>query len=51
MNAKSLTWLLAAIGSAIFGYIPLVWGGSAFSFSSIILGGVGASSEFMSDLK
>ncbi len=42
MQSKSLIWLFAAIGSTVFGYIPLAWGGSLFSFSSIILGGVGA---------
>ena len=29
------------IGSAIGGYIPMLWGGSLFSFSSIILTAVG----------
>jgi hypothetical protein len=29
------------VGSAIGGYIPLLWGGSLFSFTSIILTAVG----------
>lgn len=30
-----------AVGSAIGGYIPLMWGGSLFSFSSVLLTAVG----------
>ena len=29
------------VGSAIGGYIPMLWGGSLFSFSSIILTAAG----------
>lgn len=36
-----MVWLGAAVGSAIGSYIPALWGGSLFSFSSIILGAVG----------
>lgn len=42
MESKSLVWLGAAVGSTLGGMVPLLWGGSTFSFSSIILGGVGA---------
>jgi hypothetical protein len=30
------------VGSIIGGYVPLLWGGSVFSFSSIILSAIGA---------
>jgi len=30
------------VGSTIGSYIPLLWGAGVFSFSSIILGAVGA---------
>lgn len=30
------------LGSIAGGYIPLLWGGSVFSISSIVLSGVGA---------
>ena len=29
------------LGSIIGGYVPMLWGGSVFSFSSILLSGVG----------
>lgn len=29
------------VGSAIGGYMPLIWGGDAFSYTSIALSGVG----------
>jgi len=40
MNRK-IIFLFMFIGSALGGYIPLLWGGSAFSFSSVLLSGVG----------
>jgi hypothetical protein len=30
------------LGSIVGGYLPLLWGGSVFSLSSIFLSGVGA---------
>ncbi len=38
---KKLIYLFLFIGSTIGGYAPLLWGGSAFSMSSLILSGVG----------
>jgi uncharacterized membrane protein YeaQ/YmgE (transglycosylase-associated protein family) len=29
------------VGSAVGGYLPVLWGGDFFSFSSLILSGVG----------
>ena len=42
MNSKSLIWIGTIVGSSIGGLIPLLWGASAFSFSSIIFGSLGA---------
>ena len=41
MDRKKIIWFLMAVGSAIGGYLPLLWGDSALSFSSIILGALG----------
>ncbi|NCN52257.1 hypothetical protein GW943_00380 [Candidatus Parcubacteria bacterium] len=42
MESKRLTWLLMIVGGAIGGYVPILWGASYFSFSSIIGNAVGA---------
>ena len=42
MNSKSLIWFFMAIGGAIGGYIPMLWGDSFFSFSSVLLTAVGS---------
>lgn len=42
MQRKKITTLLMFTGGAVGGYLPLLWGGSAFSMSSILLSGVGA---------
>lgn len=39
--SKKFVYLFLFIGSIVGGYVPLFWGGSAFSMSSIILSGVG----------
>ena len=41
MDSKKLIWLGMVVGTSLGGYLPLIWGGSAFSFSSIFLGAVG----------
>lgn len=41
MDTKKLVWIGMFVGSAIGNYMPLLWGGGSFSFSSIILGSVG----------
>jgi predicted lipid-binding transport protein (Tim44 family) len=41
MQSKSLIWLGLFIGSTIGSLIPMLWGGGLFSFSSIILSGLG----------
>ena len=42
MNSKSIVWIGSIVGSSLGGAIPLLWGDSAFSFSSIIFGVIGA---------
>lgn len=42
MDSKKLIWLWVGVGSSIGGYIPALWGASLFSFSSVLLGGIGA---------
>jgi uncharacterized membrane protein YeaQ/YmgE (transglycosylase-associated protein family) len=39
---KRLIWVGAAVGGTIGGYVPLLWGGSAFSFSSILFSAIGS---------
>jgi hypothetical protein len=41
MNTKQLIWIGMFVGSAVGGYVPLLWGGSFLSFSSVILTAVG----------
>jgi ABC-type antimicrobial peptide transport system permease subunit len=42
MNSKAIVWVMMMIGSTVGSYLPVMWGGDVFSFSSIILGGLGA---------
>jgi uncharacterized membrane protein YeaQ/YmgE (transglycosylase-associated protein family) len=42
MDKKRITWLLATIGSYAGSYIPLLWGVSGFTISSLIFGALGA---------
>jgi uncharacterized membrane protein YeaQ/YmgE (transglycosylase-associated protein family) len=39
---KQMIWIGTLVGSVIGGFIPLLWGASEFSFSSIIFSGLGA---------
>jgi hypothetical protein len=41
MGRKSLVWIGMTVGSALGGYLRVLWGGDLFSFSSLILSGVG----------
>ncbi len=41
MRRTSLVWVGLAVGSAVGGYLPALWGGELLSFSSLILSGVG----------
>ncbi|MBU6426958.1 hypothetical protein KGQ27_01835 [Patescibacteria group bacterium] len=41
MNQKSLIWTGLFVGSTVGGYLPVLWGSSFLSISSIILSTVG----------
>jgi hypothetical protein len=41
MERKTLIWIGATVGGTVGNYLPLLWGGSSFSFASIILGLIG----------
>ena len=41
MSLKTAAYIGVIVGSAVGSYIPLLWGDSLFSFSSIILTAVG----------
>lgn len=38
---KTFVWIGVAVGSTIGSFLPMLWGGSAFSMSSVLLSGVG----------
>jgi hypothetical protein len=37
-----MLWIWVTIGSSIGSFIPTLWGASFLSFSSVLLGGIGA---------
>ena len=41
MSTKTLIYTGLFTGSTIGGFIPMLWGDSAFSISSVLLSGVG----------
>lgn len=41
MSTKIFIWIGMFIGSVIGGYIPVLWGASLFSYSSLFFNGVG----------
>jgi hypothetical protein len=41
MNLKKLCYIGAFVGSSIGGYAPVLWGGSMFSLSGVLLSMVG----------
>ncbi len=41
MDQKKLIWFGLFVGSAVGSFLPVIWGGSELSFSSIILSAVG----------
>lgn len=40
-SQKKIIWLFMIVGGALGGYTPLLWGGSAFSLSSVLLSAAG----------
>ena len=41
MSPKMAVTIAGTIGSLIGSYLPVLWGGTELSFTSILLGGVG----------
>jgi predicted MFS family arabinose efflux permease len=41
MRSRSAIWLGVLIGSTIGGFIPELWGAGMFSYSGVLLSGVG----------
>ncbi len=41
MDTK-LIWMGMFVGSLLGGYVPLIWGGDAFSLAGVLWGGIGA---------
>ncbi len=41
MRSRSSIWLAIFIGSTVGGFIPELWGAETFSYSSVLLSGVG----------
>lgn len=39
---KQAIWLGMVVGSVIGGFVPMLWGAGAFSFSSILFSSLGA---------
>ena len=42
MDSKQSIWIGVTIGGLVGGFIPLLWGASELSFSSIIFSTIGA---------
>ena len=42
MNMKPAIWIGMTVGSSVGSFIPSLWGAGVFSFSSLILGAIGA---------
>ena len=42
MNSRTLIWIGTIVGSAVGGFIPMIWGGSAFGMSSLLFSSLGA---------
>lgn len=41
METKTAIWMGMVVGSAFGGYVPVLWGDSLFSMTSVILTAVG----------
>jgi hypothetical protein len=41
MSRKTWVWIGLTVGSAVGGYLPALWGGDTFSFTSIGLSALG----------
>ncbi|HVZ58288.1 MAG TPA: hypothetical protein VG935_00840 [Patescibacteria group bacterium] len=41
MLTKLIIFIFITIGSLVGGFVPLLWGGSLFSYSGILFSGIG----------
>ncbi len=41
MSGKTIIYIGVFIGSTAGSYLPVLWGGSMFSYTSVLLGGIG----------
>jgi hypothetical protein len=39
---RRVIWLFVGFGMTVGGFVPLVWGGSALGFASLVFGTLGA---------
>ena len=42
MRSRPFIWIAVLVGSTIGSLVPELWGAGAFSYASVLLGGVGA---------
>lgn len=42
MGTNSIIWIGMAVGGTVGGFVPLLWGADAFSFSGILWNAIGA---------
>ena len=42
MSSRAIIYLGLLIGSTVGGYLPVMWGGSLFSYTSVITSAIGA---------
>ncbi len=38
---RRVVWLFVGVGTVVGGFVPLVWGGSALGFASLVFGTLG----------
>lgn len=41
MSSKKILYIGAFVGSVVGGYLPALWGGETFSFTGVLLSGIG----------
>jgi hypothetical protein len=38
---RRIVWIFVGVGMTVGGFVPVVWGGSAFGFASLVFGTLG----------
>ena len=51
MSTKTIIWICLTIGSTLGSYLPVLWGDSFLSYSSLLLSGVGGIAGVLIGLK